>query len=158
VVDFAPLYEVARDRLIWEQHPEPDRYRQDVFKRFFDESIQSRGALVVESRSGTVIGSSRFHGFDPRRQEVEIGWTFLARTHWGGQTNRELKTLMLNHAFRLVESVVFLVGPDNIRSQRALEKVGARAVGQRTDGSGSECVLFEIRRSDWQQRPAAYPK
>ena len=150
--DFDALYEVARDPLVWEQHPERHRYRRDVFKRFFAEALESGGALAVIADDGGVIGSSRFHGYDEQRSEVEIGWTFVSRSHWGGVTNRELKRLMLDHAFQFVERVVFLVGPENHRSQRALEKIGARRAGTRADGSGQENVLFELRRHDFQRR------
>lgn len=153
--DFDALYEVARDPLIWAQHPVRERYRREVFRDFFEEAIRSGGALTIETSDGTVIGSSRFHGFDRERGEVEIGWTFLARSHWGGPTNSALKSLMLEHAFRFVDRVVFLVGHENLRSQRALEKVGAAVIGTRTDGSGHERVLFEIRRADWSARRAA---
>jgi RimJ/RimL family protein N-acetyltransferase len=103
--DFDDLYAVASDPLIWEQHPVRDRYLEDVFKEFFRESLASGGALIViDRRTGQVIGSSRFHGYDPERSEIEIGWTFLARSHWGGIYNKELKQLMLRHAFRLVKT------------------------------------------------------
>lgn len=144
--DFDELYQVARDPLIWEQHPVKDRYRYEVFTRFFAESLTSGGALAVTSAAGDIIGSSRFRGYDQRRSEVEIGWTFLARSYWGGQANGQLKTLMVGHAFRFVERVVFLVGPDNRRSQRALEKVGAVRIGSRPDAAGQDSALFEMRR------------
>ncbi|MGN9811315.1 GNAT family N-acetyltransferase [Micromonospora sp. BQ11] len=144
--DFDELHQVARDPLIWEQHPVKDRYRYEAFRLFFADSLASGGALAVTSTTGDIIGSSRFHAFDQRRDEVEIGWTFLARSFWGGQANGELKALMVGHAFRFVERVVFLVGPDNRRSQRALEKIGAVRVGRRPDASGHDSLLFEVRR------------
>ncbi|MGI5148757.1 GNAT family N-acetyltransferase [Plantactinospora sp. CA-294935] len=146
--DFDELYQVARDPLIWEQHPVRDRHRREVFARFFAESLACGGALVVTSTAGDIIGSSRFHGYDQRRSEVEIGWTFLARSYWGGRANGQLKALMLGHAFRFVERVVFLVGPENRRSQRALERVGAVRVGSRPDAAGHDSVLFEMRRPE----------
>ena len=118
--DWDDFYAVASDPLIWEQHPIRDRYKEDVFRGFFREALESGGALIViDSKDGRVIGSSRFHGYDKDRSEIEIGWTFLARSHWGGVYNEELKQLMLGHAFRFVESVIFLVGPHNVRSQKA---------------------------------------
>lgn len=144
--DFDALYQVARDPLVWAQHPVRDRYRRDVFTAFFAESLASGGALAVTSPAGDLIGSSRFHGYDEQRDEVEIGWTFLARSHWGGPVNGQLKALMLAHAFRFVGRVVFLVDPDNRRSQRALEKIGAVRAGTRPDAAGRHSVLFEIRR------------
>jgi RimJ/RimL family protein N-acetyltransferase len=143
--DFDALYAAASDPLIWEQHPEPDRYREDVFGNYFDEQLRSGGALVVIDRaSGAVVGLSRYHGHDAGRSEVEIGWTFLVRSHWGGTYNRELKRLMLAHAFRFVRTVVFLVGPENIRSQRAVEKIGAVRAGSRLDAYGRESFLYRI--------------
>jgi RimJ/RimL family protein N-acetyltransferase len=162
--DFTALYAVASDPLIWEQHPVQDRHRLDVFREFFGEAVGSGGALAVETIRGELIGSSRFHDFDQLAGEVEIGWTFLARSHWGGQTNRELKSLMLGHAFQYVERVFFRVGPENRRSQRSLEKLGATWIGECADGSGDpgrcrrwrpctqrcvRSVLFVISRGDW---------
>src|ERR1039458_8517015 len=91
-----------------------DRYKGEFFKEFFREALESGGALIaIDSKDGQVIGSSRFHGYDSDKSEIEIGWTFLARSHWGGIYNRGMKQLMLRHAFRFVNSVIFLVGPQN---------------------------------------------
>ena len=143
--DFEDLYAVASDPLIWEQHPVKDRYKEEVFKGFFREALESGGALIaIDSKDGRVIGSSRFHGYDQAKSEIEIGWTFLARSHWGGIYNREMKQLMLRHAFKFVNSVIFLVGPRNLRSQRALEKIGAVRVGSRLDASGRDSFVYQI--------------
>lgn len=143
--DFEDLYAVASDPLIWEQHPARDRHEEAVFKEFFREAMESGGAFVaVDSRTGRVIGSSRFYGYDEEKSEVEIGWTFLARSHWGGVYNGEMKRLMLGHAFRFVRSVVFVIGPQNLRSQRAVEKIGGVRAGSRTDASGRESFVYRI--------------
>src|ERR1043165_6119725 len=103
--DWTPLFAVASDPLIWEQHPANDRYKEDVFKRFFTEALESGGAFVVlDKRTGEIIGSSRFFGYDDEKLEIEIGWTFVARRYWGGQYNGELKRLMLDHAFKFVQT------------------------------------------------------
>jgi N-acetyltransferase len=145
--DFDALFAVASDPLIWEQHPEPDRCTDPVFRRFFRGGIDSGGALVAIDRGdGRMIGSSRFAEYDESNSEVEIGWTFLARSHWGGAYNGEMKRLMLDHAFRFVQRVVFRVGPDNRRSRRALEKIGARYVGLESHPQGADAARYEIRR------------
>jgi RimJ/RimL family protein N-acetyltransferase len=124
--DWDDLFAVASDPLIWEQHPESDRYKEEVFKVFFQGALESGGAFVViDPKTQQIIGSTRFHGYDSEKSEIEIGWTFLARKYWGGQHNREMKQLMLAHAFKFVENVVFFVGEKNIRSQKATEKIGA---------------------------------
>ena len=106
VQDFDALYAVASDPLLWEQHPNSDRYKREVFQAFFQDALASRGALItLDAKYGKVIGSSRFYGYDPQNSEIEIGWTFLARSHWGGRFNREMKRLMLQHAFRFVLAI-----------------------------------------------------
>jgi N-acetyltransferase len=143
--DWPELFAVASDPLIWEQHPVPDRYKEEVFRGFFREAMESGGAFVViAKKDGRVIGSSRYLGYDEDRSEIEIGFTFLARAYWGGVCNREMKDLMLRHAFRFVRHVVFLVGLENWRSQKAMEKIGGRRVGMRLNGAGRENVVFQI--------------
>ncbi len=128
--DWDDLFAVASDPLIWEQHPESDRYKEDVFKIFFREALESGGAFVIiDKKSQQIIGSTRFYGYDPEKSEIEIGWTFLARKYWGGRYNAEMKQLMLAHAFQFVENVVFFVGENNIRSQKAMEKISATRNG-----------------------------
>lgn len=143
--DFDRLFAVASDPLIWEQHPANDRWQETVFREFFRQALESGGAfLVTDAKDGRAIGSSRYHGLDEPKREIEIGWTFLARSHWGGRYNLEMKRLMLRHAFRFVDRVVFLVGPANRRSRRAVEKIGGVLAGARRDGNGRESVVYEL--------------
>ena len=156
--DFADLYAVAADPLIWEQHPLSNRYEEAVFRAFFAEAMESGGALIAtDLESRRVIGSSRFHGYDETRSEVEIGWTFLARSHWGGRYNAEMKQLMLEHAFRFVNHVVFLVGQQNFRSQRALEKIGSVRVGSRADAGGRDSYVYQMTASAFAARADSSP-
>jgi N-acetyltransferase len=157
--DYSALYAVAADPLIWEQHPVKNRHEADVFQQFFQEALASGGALIaIDARTNQVIGSSRFHGYDADRHEIEIGWTFLSRTHWGGAWNGEMKQLMLRHAFQFVSRVIFLVGPGNLRSQRAVEKIGAVRAGSRRDAGGRESYLYELTASRFAQAtPAPSP-
>jgi N-acetyltransferase len=143
--DFEALFRVAADPLIWEQHPEPTRYQEATFRGFFAEALASGGALVALDRAtGAVIGSSRYHGYDAERGVVEIGWTFLARAYWGGRYNGEMKRLMLEHAFRSVGRVIFVIGPENRRSRRAVEKIGGVLAGTPTDHRGATRVVYEL--------------
>ena len=143
--DFEALFRVAADPRIWEQHPDRNRYQEATFRAFFEEAVASGGALVALDRTnGHIIGSSRYHGYDAERSVIEIGWTFLARAYWGGRYNGELKRLMLEHAFRSVQRVIFIIGPDNRRSQRAVEKIGAARAGTTTDAQGRTRVVYEL--------------
>jgi len=130
--------------------PQPNRHEPEVFRAYFAEQLASGGALIVlDAQTGEAIGLSRYHGYDQERSEVEIGWTFLARRYWGGVYNRELKDLMLAHAFRFVDNVVFLVGPENIRSRRAVEKIGAVEIGMRRGADGRPSVAYRIQAADF---------
>ena len=142
--DWTALYAVASDPLLWAQHPASDRYQEFVFKEFFRVALDSRSALIaMDAKDGTVIGSSRYHGYDDVAREIEIGWTFLARSHWGGRHNGQMKQLMLDHAFQFVDRVIFAIGPQNIRSRRAIERIGGALIGSRVVG-GQESVLYAI--------------
>jgi RimJ/RimL family protein N-acetyltransferase len=144
--DWDELFAVASDPLIWEQHPESDRYKEDVFKIFFEDALRSGGAfVVVDTKTQQIIGSTRFHGYDSEKSEIEIGWTFLAKKYWGGRYNRQMKHLMLAHAFKFVENVVFFVGENNIRSQKATEKIGAIKSGTAKKVYGNRPASLNVR-------------
>jgi RimJ/RimL family protein N-acetyltransferase len=146
--DFQELYAVASDPLIWEQHPNSDRYQEEVFKEFFREGLDSGGALIaIDAKDGRAIGSSRFHGHNEENSEIEIGWSFLARSHWGGAYNGEMKQLMLRHAFQFVNSVNFIIGTRNLRSQKAIEKIGGVRVGSRVDKNGRDNFVYQITKN-----------
>lgn len=157
--EFEALLAAASDPGIWEQHPVQDRGTRPKFEIYFQTGIASRGALVVESRAdGSIIGASRFTAHDPIKRTVEIGYTFLTRNHWGTGANRELKSLMLAHAFQHVDTVEFVVGVTNHRSRKAMEKLGgkwARTLCEREpEGDMRESVVYIIEKHDWQGRQA----
>jgi RimJ/RimL family protein N-acetyltransferase len=153
--DFQDLYAVASDPLIWEQHPNSDRYQEEVFKGFFREGLESGGALIaIDAKGSRVIGSSRFHGYDSEKSEIEIGWSFLARSHWGGMYNGEMKQLMLRHAFQFVNSVNFIIGVRNLRSQKAIEKIGGVRVGSRVDKNGRDNFVYQITKTKFENLAA----
>ena len=160
--DWEALFALASDPLIWEQHPAHDRWQEEVFRAFFDDALAKRGALVaIDRASGAVIGSSRFQGLEMTDGgSVEIGWTFLARTHWGGPFNHEMKRLMLAHALASVAECRFLVGESNTRSRRALEKIGARLTDRREErimagGAIVPHLTYVITRADFAKGPLA---
>ena len=153
--DWSELFAAGSDPEIWKVHPSPDRYTEPAFRQYFDGAVASKMAFVfVDRATGRLIGSSRYHGHDPARGEIEIGWTFIVRSHLGGATNREVKRLMLDHAFTFVHTVIFWVGGSNWRSQGAMTKIG----GIKRDGlftreaSGAmPYFIFEITKSRYQQ-------
>jgi RimJ/RimL family protein N-acetyltransferase len=152
--DFDALYAVASDPLIWEQHPNKNRHQRDIFATYFQGAIESGGAVrVVDKATGELIGSSRYYDLDEAQRAVAIGYTFIARTHWGGHYNRALKALMLEHAFRFVNRVIFHVGAGNLRSRRAMEKLGGVLIGEMAMSYYGEPshqnVVYKIDAADW---------
>ena len=152
--DFEALWAISSDPLLWEQHPAKERAERAGFEQWFEDAIASGGALVVQRRhDGEVIGTSRYDRLDEDASEVEIGWTFIARRLWGGPANRELKRLMLEHAFRSVRAVVFRVHSENVRSRRAVEKLGATLVATEADALGrGENVVYRLTAQEWEDR------
>jgi RimJ/RimL family protein N-acetyltransferase len=158
--DFEALYRVASDPKIWEQHPNKNRHQREVFAVYFKGAIESGGALrVIDNASGALIGSSRYYDLNETERSVAIGYTFIARSHWGGSTNRALKTLMLEHAFRCVDRVIFHVGAANLRSRKAMEKLGGILIGEMAMSYYGEPslpnVVYKIDAADWAARQPA---
>ena len=160
--DWDALFAVASDPLIWEQHPAHDRWQEPVFRAFFADALANRGALIVlDAATGAVIGSSRFEGLEEADGgSVEIGWTFLARSHWGGKYNHAMKRLMLAHALESVAEVRFLVGETNTRSRTALERIGAQLTDRReervmADGAVIPHLTYAITRDSFARGPLA---
>lgn len=152
--DFEALFAAASDPLIWELHPDFQRYTRERFEVYFRTGIESKGALaVIDLKSGQIIGSSRTTDYSPENSSVEIGFTFLTRNYWGGTYNQELKTLMLHAAFQHAETAYFVVGKNNLRSRRAMQKIGGVDVPSpypaNITGDLSQSVVYEIRRSNW---------
>ncbi len=123
--DWDALFAVAADPEIWAVHPAHDRWQEPVFRRFFADGLASGGSMVaVDNASGRIIGHSRYDLERTEPGEIEIGWSFLTRDRWGGAANREVKGLLVAHALQSYDRVIFLVGDTNIRSRRAMEKIG----------------------------------
>ena len=129
--DFEELFSVASDPKIWEQHPNKDRYQRELFEKFFQGAIESKGAFkIMDKSSNEVAGSTRFYDYNPKENSIFIGYTFYATKFWGSKLNPQVKKLMLDYIFQFVDKVNFHVGKDNIRSQKAMEKLGAKKVDE----------------------------
>lgn len=124
--DFDDLFTIASDKLLWEQHPDKDRYKKEVFLIFFKDAMASESAFkILDLKTGATIGSSRYYEYDAIGKSIAIGYTFIDRKYWATPYNRAIKNLMINHAFQFVENIVFHVGETNFRSRKAVEKLGA---------------------------------
>lgn len=129
--DFEDLYEVAADPLIWEQHPNKDRWKRDVFKTFFEGALKSKGAYkIIDKTTSKVIGSTRFYDYIEQDQSILIGYTFYAKKYWGTGTNLAVKKMMLDYIFQFVSVVYFHIGAENRRSQLAIIKLGTTKIAE----------------------------
>lgn len=156
--DWDALFAVASDPLIWVGHPITDRWQEPVFRPFFAQALQSGGALVaIDPVTDTIIGSSRYDAERALPGEIEIGWTFLARSHWGGKTNTAMKVLMIEHALEHYPQVVFYVGDTNVRSRRAMARIGGVLTERRFDpeigGVVIPHVVFAVDRASFATGP-----
>ncbi len=152
--DFEALYAVASDPKIWEQHPQTDRWKKEVFRIFFDEAMASNGAFkIVDKQNGNIAGSTRFYELDEADSSILIGYTFYATRYWGKGINLLVKALMLDYIFSFVSKVYFHVGNTNIRSQVAMARVGAEKVGEQEAERSGEIpklnFVYRITREDW---------
>jgi N-acetyltransferase len=151
--DNAGLYDAASDPEIWAGHPSKDRYKREIFQPYFDFLVDSGTALVVVERvTNRIIGCSRYYVAPDQPDSMSIGFTFLARSHWGGETNLELKRLMLGHAYEMFSDVWFHIGPSNIRSQRATAKLGAEFMYEAEldiSGSPTKWMCFKLTNEAW---------
>lgn len=152
--DFESLFAAASDPLIWEQHPDSKRYTRERFEVYFQSGLDSKGAFaVIDQQSGQMIGSSRYTNYNNQTSSVEIGFTFLTRPYWGGKANYELKSLMLNYAFNSINTVYFVVAQSNLRSRKAMGKIGGTEVADvstipvTVDLSTS--IIFQIHKLNW---------
>ena len=155
--DFDRLYAAASDPKIWEQHPNRDRWKKEVFQIYFDGAMQSKGAfIIIDKSTGDVAGSTRFYDYDPVNDTVLIGYTFYARKYWGKGFNRSVKITMLDYAFQFVAKVDFHIGADNIRSQIAIGRLGASKIWEQEVAYFGERpklnFIYEITKQDWQAR------
>jgi len=156
--DREPMRLAASDPLIWEQHPD-DRHLPERFNDYFEGALACRSALTILDNQGRVIGCSRY---GPDRVggdsgAIEIGWTFVTRDHWGGRTNGQIKRLMIDHAFTAHDEVLFRVATTNLRSRRAVEKLGARLGGEHMELYGTPHVVYWLTRDAWRAAGSSWP-
>lgn len=152
--DFESLYEVASDPRVWEQHPNKNRYKREVFESFFKGAMESKGAFkIVEKATGEVLGSSRYYNFDESDNHIFIGYTFYGTKSWGKGINPQIKKLMLDYIFQFVDKVHFHIGKENFRSQTALQRLGGIKIAEEEVAYFAEPsrtnFVYEIKKEDW---------
>jgi len=154
--DFDALYAVASDPKIWEQHPNKDRWKKEVFRTFFDGAIQSKGAFkIVDKATGNIIGSTRIYDYNEQEKSVFIGYTFYAASCWGKGINKSVKAMMLDYIFQFVPEVYFHIGATNIRSQIAIGRIGAEKISEQEVTYFGESTklnfVYKISKENWKR-------
>ena len=144
--DFDLLYNSGKNKKIWEQHPENDRWKREKFKIFFNNGIKNIFGFygIYDKSKNTIVGSTRYYSYSKKNNSIKIGFTFLTPVYWGTDTNLQIKTLMLGYAFNYVENIYFDIGKNNIRSRKAIEKIGATLHSDADIGN----VLYILRFED----------
>lgn len=133
--------------------------RLDWYRNGLAEQRNGQALPLVVRLGDSLIGTTRFGHFLPNLPATEIGWTWLDRGQHGTGLNAMIKYLMLRHAFeswRMVR-VELKTAASNLRSQRAIEKLGARCEGRLrnhrrlADGRLDGSVLYSITDQEWPQ-------
>nr|WP_317163759.1 GNAT family N-acetyltransferase [Elizabethkingia argenteiflava] len=152
--DFDDLYSVASDPKIWEQHPNKNRWKKEVFRTFFEGAMLSKSAFkIVDKTTGNTIGSTRIYDYNAQEKSIFIGYTFYAVKYWGKGFNHSVKNTMLDYLFQYVSKVYVHIGANNIRSQIAIGRIGAEKIAEQEIvyyGEAS-CLnfVYEIRKEKW---------
>lgn len=155
--DFELLHAAAADPKIWEQHPNKDRWKREVFQLFFEGALQSKGAYkIIDKASNKVAGSTRFYDYDEKENSILIGYTFYATEYWGKGINHAVKAMMLDYIFQFVDRVYFHIGANNIRSQIAIGRLGAKKVDEQEVAYFGEPpklnYVYAIEKQEWAER------
>lgn len=114
---------------------------------------------IIDQTTGAIMGTTRIGDIDLNNRNVEIGWTWLSPPYWGTGANTECKYLLLRHCFEELKliRVQFSVSGQNVRSQRAVERIGARKEGVfrkhriKQDGSIHDNIFYSIVDDEWPQ-------
>ena len=140
--NFEGLYLVASDPIIWEQHPENDRWKKEKFNIFFKSALKNElGCFsIFDNSHNKFFGSTRFYSYDENDKAVRIGYTYIAPEYWGTTTNNSIKKMMLDYIFKYLDKVYFDIGEQNLRSRKATEKLGAKLFLD--DGGGMVVYLL----------------
>ena len=156
------LVQAAQDGKLWElwytSVPEPEKAGA-----YIETALAGQKAgdmlpwVVLEAKSGAVIGSTRYHDIIAAADRVEIGYTWYAKRWLRSHVNTACKILLFDHAFEKLRCKVVGLRTDNFnfRSQRAIEALGAKKDGvirhhwPRRDGTVRDTVMYSVLAAEW---------
>ena len=145
--NFEELYLVASDPIIWEQHPENDRWKKEKFSIFYKNGLQNKFGflLIFDKHKNKIIGSTRFYSYDKIDKAIRIGFTFISQEYWGTSINFQVKKMMLDYTFKYLDKVYFDIGINNFRSRKAVEKLGASLFSDNKKGN----VVYTLKKNQF---------
>ena len=164
------LLRLAKDERIWEFTKTlliNDTYEQQ-FREYLNVPLNPanaetiRGFVIRETQTNDIIGMTRFYDIDEKNKRLNIGYTWYLPRVWGKVHNKECKLLLLNYVFDKLNfnRAGFEVAHQNIRSQKAVEKIGGVREGElrkyaiRPDGVLRNTVIFSIINDEWPTKKA----
>ncbi len=147
------LAEANRDELMYMNGP----LRPDWYRHALAEQREERAVVFTVRLAERIVGTTRFADFMPSLPAAELGWTWLDRAEHGSGLNESIKALLLRHAFEDWQLVRLQLktAARNLRSQRAIEKLGAQREGllrnhrRLADGRLDDTVLYSITDQEW---------
>jgi RimJ/RimL family protein N-acetyltransferase len=167
--DREPLRRLARDERLWEFTKTLliDPTYDEQFDKYFNEAlaVASPGGqpfTIHATGDDSLLGMTRVYDVDLKVKKATIGFTWYIPAVWGKIHNKQCKLLLLQYLFekRGLMRVDFKVASQNIRSQRAVMKIGGvhegtlRRFTMRNDGTPSDTFVFSILAEEW---PAKKP-
>nr|WP_256383555.1 GNAT family protein [Myroides sp. N17-2] len=113
---------------------------------------------MVDKQTKKLIGSTRFFEMYEADKKLEIGWTWITRDYWGSVVNLECKLLLLTYCFEVLKTnrVQLKTKDDNIRSRKAIEKIGGVFEGIlrkdkiQNDGTTRNAAYYSILNDEWE--------
>ncbi len=161
---FETLIALSKDQRIW-QHYAMDGSKTETLQAALAAGLSEREQgrqypfVIMRNADKQVIGSTRYLELQPEHKKLEIGWTWMPPDYWGTTVNLECKLLLLSHCFEALhaERVQLKTDENNIRSRKAIEKIGGQFEGifrndmVRENGTNRNSAYFSIIRSEWAQ-------
>jgi len=139
--------------------------KMDDVNKFVDKALLTKREktefpfVIVDKKSGQIIGSTRFMDIDETHKRLEIGTSWISPAFWRTAINTNCKYLLLQYCFEVLnlQRVQIKTDHENIRSQRAIERLGATKEGVlrnhmvRKDGTTRHTVMYSITLQEWPQ-------
>jgi RimJ/RimL family protein N-acetyltransferase len=156
---------LAKDERIWEFNkmlPVDESYDK-AYDEYFNTGLDKNALsgqqtfVIKTAKDDAIIGMTRLYEINPKEKSILIGYTWYIPSVWGKVYNKECKLLLLLYIFEEMKfnRAELRVAHQNIRSQKAVEKIGAikegvlRKHGYRNDGSIRHTVVYSVIDDEW---------